>query len=1149
VKCAACGFENAAEARFCGSCGQALEQRCPSCGEAVTPGLAFCTSCGAQLAEAAPAAAREERKVVTVLFCDLVGFTSRAEQLDPEDVRRVLSPFYARLRAELERFGGTVEKFIGDAVMALFGAPVAHEDDPERAVRAALAIREAVAGLNEENPGLDLQVRIAVNTGEAMISLSARPSEGEGMAAGDVVNSAARMQSAAPVGGILVGETTYRATRQAIEYRDAEPIAAKGKAEPVQVWEAVAARWRFGVDVAQPGGSELVGRGEELDLLRDALSRARRERASQLVTLVGEPGIGKSRLVFELFKAVDAEPDLTYWRQGRSLPYGEGVTFWALSEMAKSHSGVLETDSAESAEEKLRQAVAEAIADPVDVDWVLGHLRPLVGLAGDVELTADSRAEIFAAWRKFFEAIAEKRSLVLVFEDLQWADDGLLDFVDHLVEWASGVPLLCVCTARPELLERRPDWGGGKRNATTISLSPLSDDDTARLVHALLGTSVLPSELQSTLLARASGNPLYAEEFARLVEERRGEEGELPLPESVQGIIAARVDSLPPEEKELLQDAAVVGKVMWVGTVAALEGIERWTVEERLHALERKEFVRREQRSTLEGETEYAFRHILVRDVAYGQIPRSARAEKHRVVAEWIESIGERTEDRAEMLAHHYLSALEFSRASGQSTEALAGPARSALREAGDRAWGLSSPVTAKRFYESSLELWPDEEAGRAKLLFKYGRALRLVEDAQVDDVLAEATDALLADGDRETAAEAETVRAEYSWYTGEPSVAVEKLERALKLVEDSGPSAAKLRVLAERARLELFAGKAREAIDLGREALRMAETLEDDQARAELLNTIGVARFFADEYDRGSLEDLDQSVVFARKAGGPQALVRALFNVAETQMMVGNARRSSELFEALREQTKRFGLETFDRWQRGSEPELLYRIGRWDEAAARADEFIGEVEAGSSHYQVSSCRIARGKIRLGRADVEGALEDARRGADFARAAGDHQVLQPSLSYLASVQAALGETAEASAVADEVLELAPLVSMYVSDLAWAMRALGRGGEFLERALPDLPTGREAPLWRVAGRAVAADDLERAAEVYAQIGAVSDEAFARLVAAEERGTTGPELERALAFYREVGATAYLERGEALLAKSAWKRAGAARAAPE
>jgi class 3 adenylate cyclase/tetratricopeptide (TPR) repeat protein len=1137
VTCAACGFENAPGARFCGSCGQALEQRCPSCGEALTPGLAFCTSCGARIegGPAPSAESREERKVVTVLFCDLVGFTSRAEQLDPEDVRRVLSPFYARLRAELERFGGTVEKFIGDAVMALFGAPVAHEDDPERAVRAALAIREAVAGLNEENPGLNLQVRIAVNTGEAMIALGARPSEGEGMAAGDVVNSAARMQSAAPVGGILVGETTYRATRQAIEYRDAEPIAAKGKADPVPVWEAVAARWRFGVDVAQLGGSELVGRGEELDLLRDALNRARRERASQLVTLVGEPGIGKSRLVYELFKAVDAEPDLTYWRQGRSLPYGDGVTFWALSEMAKSHSGVLETDSAESAEEKLRQAVAEAIADPVDVDWVLGHLRPLVGLAGDVELTADSRAEIFAAWRKFFEAIAEKRSLVLVFEDLQWADDGLLDFVDHLVEWASGVPLLCVCTARPELLERRPDWGGGKRNATTISLSPLSDDDTARLVHALLGTSVLPSELQSTLLARASGNPLYAEEFARLVEERRGEEGELPLPESVQGIIAARVDSLPPEEKELLQDAAVVGKVMWVGTVAALEGIERWTVEERLHALERKEFVRREQRSTLEGETEYAFRHILVRDVAYGQIPRSARAEKHRVVAEWIESIGERTEDRAEMLAHHYLSALEFSRASGQSTEALAGPARVALREAGDRAWGLAGLQAAKRFYEAAVELWSDEP-GRPDVLFRYGRALRLT-DGTGDEELAEARDGLLAAGDRETAASAEAMRARLSWDRGATIEALEQIERASALVEEAPPSFAKTHVLAERARILHFAGKSREAIEIGREGLKMAEAIDDKEQQAEFLNTIGIARAMSDDSDRGAVEDLERSIAFGQESRAPDALSRAIFNLAQIRMLTLGLGDTQELWDEGAELNEHYGIDSGIRWFRGGYAGFLALAGRWDEAFRLADEFIAEVEAGTVHYQVAEVWVVRGAIRLARGDIEGALDDASNAVEFARAAKDVQLVQPTFGFSSRAHAMAGERAHAEELVEEVLATAPMIGMYATDLAWATRELGRGDAFLERAFAPQSDEREPSPWRAAGCAVAGGDLDRAAELYEEIGARPHWAYARLAAAEERGTAGPELERALAFYREVGATAYLERGEALLAKSA------------
>ena len=319
---------------------------CPSCGEELPGKFPFCPFCGAALGEEER---REERKVVSVLFADLVGFTARAEQLDPEDVRALLDPYHAHLREELERFGGTVEKFIGDAVMALFGAPLAHEDDPERAVRAALEIRDWV-----EEQGEGLQVRIAVNTGEALVTLGARPTEGEGMAAGDVVNTAARLQAAAPVNGILVGEQTYRATAQAMEYREVEPVAGKGKSEPIAAWEAVEARSRFGVDVSRRSDTPLVGRGRELELLVSTLARAREERSSQLVTLVGVPGIGKTRLVRELLEAVRDDAEFVRWRQGRSLPYGEGVTFWALSEIVKAEAGILENDTPTQADEKLR---------------------------------------------------------------------------------------------------------------------------------------------------------------------------------------------------------------------------------------------------------------------------------------------------------------------------------------------------------------------------------------------------------------------------------------------------------------------------------------------------------------------------------------------------------------------------------------------------------------------------------------------------------------------------------------------------------------------------------------------------------------------------------------------------------------------------
>jgi len=580
---------------------------CPACGQENPEGFRFCGSCGKPVTDEIRRP-REERKVVTVLFADLVGFTGRAEQLDPEDVRAMLSPYYARLRSELERRGGTVEKFIGDAVMAVFGAPMAHEDDPERAVRAALAIRDAI---RDEDAGL--QVRIAVNTGEALVSLDARPSAGEGMAAGDVVNTTARLQSAAPVNGILVGESTYRSTRHAIEYREAAPVEAKGKADPVQVWEVVQAYSRIAVETLETG-APLIGRRRELDVLTGALERARQERTPQLVTLVGVPGIGKSRLVYELFKAIESEPDLVFWRQGRALPYGEGVTYWALAEMVKAHAGVLETDSLADVGQKLTQAVSVVLGESPEAEWVELHLRLLVGLTTSTDMSGDRRAESFAAWRRFFEALAEQNPLVLVFDDLHWADDDLLDFVDHLVDWASSVPILVVCAARPELLDRRPAWGGGKLNAATVSVTPLSDEETAELIGALLERILLPAEIQATLLAHADGNPLYAEQFVRMHLERAGDAP--ALPETVQGIIAARLDILPAAEKALLQEAAVMGKVFWLGAAAAIGELGPDAVETLLHALERKDFIRRERRSSVAGETEYSFRHVLVQDVA-----------------------------------------------------------------------------------------------------------------------------------------------------------------------------------------------------------------------------------------------------------------------------------------------------------------------------------------------------------------------------------------------------------------------------------------------------------------------------------------------------------------------------------------------------
>ena len=768
---------------------------CPRCGQENPAGARFCNACAAPLA-VDDGTRLEERKVVTVLFADLVGFTTRAERMDPEEVRSLLRPYHARLRDELERFGGTVEKFIGDAVMAVFGAPVAHEDDAERAVRAALAIRDWI--LDEQ---VELQLRIGVNTGQALVSVGARPEEGEGMVAGDVVNTAARLQSNAPVNGVLVGETTWRATRDAIDYRPAEPVQAKGKAEPVEAWEALEARGRVGVDISTRVRTPLVGRRRELDSLLDAFERARSTRSVQLVTLAGEPGIGKSRLVYELFEAIERHPELVFWRQGRSLPYGEGVSFWALGEMVKAHTGILETDDEEEADRKLRATVMATV--PADeVEWTIAHLRPLAGIE-DRGGRSDNQEEAFAAWRGFLEGIADQRALVLVFEDLHWADEGLLDFVDHLVDWATRVPLLVVATARPELLARRSGWGGGKTNALTLSLAPLSGNETAELVHALLERAAIPADLQGTLLERAGGNPLYAEEFVRLFEERSDGAS---LPETVQGIIAARLDVLERDEKELLQDAAVLGRVFWVGGLPR----ERHEAEAALHRLERREFVQRERRSSVANETEYAFRHALVREVAYEQIPRAQRGDKHRRVADWLETLG-RSEDFAELLAHHYIAVLEYSEPDAElSTRAVR-----ALGEAGDRALALNAYPAAAGFYRRALEFAPNEERG--PLLFGLGSALSALVDPEAADRLAEASDLLVKAGDMETAAEAECVLAQMAFDTGDAPGVNRHVGRAVELVRGRPPSAAYAQALSQAARFQMLGGEWSDAVESGR--------------------------------------------------------------------------------------------------------------------------------------------------------------------------------------------------------------------------------------------------------------------------------------------------------------------------------------------
>jgi class 3 adenylate cyclase/tetratricopeptide (TPR) repeat protein len=694
---------------------------CPNCGKDLPGEFPFCPFCTAPLGQTAPASLREERKVVSVLFCDLVGFTAASEQADPEDVRARLRPYHAELQQVIEGHGGTVEKFVGDAVMAVFGAPVAHEDDAERAVRAGLRILEAIEELNSNDEKLQLQVRVGINTGEAVVALGAHPERGEGFVTGDVVNTASRLQGIAPVNGVAVSEATFRHTQRVFSFVRLESVQVKGKAEPVAVWQPLAARARFGPDVIRANATPLVGRQFERPQLIATFERAATQRACQLVTVVGEPGVGKTRLCAELFAYIEQRPGLVRWRQGRCLPYGEGIAFWALGEIVKAECGILESDSPEAASAKLDQAIPQ---DEPDRAWLKARLAPLVGAGGEPA----AQEESFTAWRRFLEGLAAQNPTVLVVDDLHWADQPMLAFLEHLADWSEGVPLLLLCTARPELHEKHATWAAGVRNAQTINLAPLSDEETATLVALLLKRTVLPAATQQALLDRAGGNPLYAEEFVRLLSDRNLLAGPLeavPLPDSVQALIAARLDTLSAERKSLLQDAAVIGKVFWAGALATMGERDPHDVEVALHELARKELVRPARSSSMQGEQEYGFWHLLVRDVCYAQIPRSSRAARHRAAAGWIEQqAGERVDDLSDVLAHHYVQALELARAAGEERDLpeLEAASRRYLALAGERALPIDV-ASAEASFARALELTPAGHPERAGLLERWAEA------------------------------------------------------------------------------------------------------------------------------------------------------------------------------------------------------------------------------------------------------------------------------------------------------------------------------------------------------------------------------------------------------------------------------------------
>lgn len=913
---------------------------CPSCGKELPGEFPFCPFCTAPLAEQPSPAVQEERKVVSVLFCDLVGFTAASDAVDPEDVRARIRPYHQRLREVIERFGGTVEKFVGDAVMAVFGAPVAHEDDAERAVRAGLRILETIEELNAQDATLLLQVRIGINSGEAVVALGARPEKGEGIVTGDVVNTASRLQGSAPVNAVAVSQQTYRATERIFDYEELEPVTVKGKPEPLALYRPLAARARFGSEVTRSHATPLVGRELEKPLLIGTFERAAQQRSCQLVTVVGEPGVGKSRLCAELFSYIEERPGLVRWRQGRCLPYGEGIAFWALGEIVKAECGILESDSPDEVRAKLERAVPE---DAQDRPWLLARLGPLVGLTGEPA----AQEESFTAWRRFLEGFAATRPAVLVFEDLHWADPALLSFLGHLADWAEGVPLVVLCTARPELYEQHPTWAAGLRNATTINLAPLSDQETAQLLSALLERAVLPAETQRALLERAGGNPLYAEEFVRLLTDHGGLEGEVEVPESVQALIAARLDTLTPERKSLLQDASVIGKVFWAGALTAMRERDRLEVERALHELARKELVRPSRASSMAEEAEYSFWHALVRDVCYGQIPRASRAERHELAAAWLErKAGERAEDLADVLAHHYLSALELTRAASLPDDPqLNAQAVRYLGLAGQRALGLDAE-RAERNLAQALDLTAENHPERPGLLERWARAAQsLNRPGEARDALDQALTTYRQRGDTLAAGRTLSELHFVLRDLGDPHQE-EKLGEALHLLEAEPPGLELVFAYTQQARARFLGAAYEESVTAADKAIGLAAQLELPQPAAAL-GYRGIAR--ACQGERQGVEEMQQALSLAVEQGEGTSAGILYNNLAIAVWLYEGPQAVVDLRREGIEFAQRRGLTILVDYMGSGQTLSLAELGRIEDALTDAALLADRAEQASS--------------------------------------------------------------------------------------------------------------------------------------------------------------------------------------------------------
>jgi class 3 adenylate cyclase/tetratricopeptide (TPR) repeat protein len=1028
MTCPSCSAENRPDAKFCFECGSPLARTCPN-GHPVAADARFCDECGAAVAGAAQTAAAPavaeptaERRLVSVLFADLVGFTAASEQRDAEDTRELLSRYFDTSRRLIELYGGTVEKFIGDAVMAVWGTPTATEDDAERAVRAALDLVAAVSALGDEVGATELRARAGVLTGEAAVTIGA---EGQGMVAGDLVNTASRVQSAAEPGSVFVGESTRRSTEQSIVYEDAGSFELKGKEGPTPLWKAQRVISGVRGSLKSQGlEAPFVGRDRELRQIKDLFHDCADEKKAHLVSVTGIAGIGKSRLNWEFYKYFDGIADTVYWHRGRCLSYGEGVTYWALADMVRMRCRISEEEEPASALAKLHATLEEHILDTEERDFLEPRLAHLLGLA---EHQARDQQDLFAAWRLFFERLAETYPTVLAFEDMQWADASLLDFVEYLLDWSRSHPILVVTLARPELLERRPTWGAGQRSFTSLYLEPLSQQAMEELLAGLVPG--LPTDVRDRILARAEGIPLYAVETVRMLLDRgllvqegsvyrvTGPVDALEVPETLHALIAARLDGLSAEERRLLQDAAVLGKTFTQDALGALAGSDV-EIEPLLTALARKEVlgVQADPRSPEHGQ--YGFLQDLVRHVAYETLSKRERRARHLAAAAHLRAAFAADEDEVvEVIASHYLAAHEAAPDADDAAE-IKGKARAMLVRAGERAESLAAAAEARRYFEQAAELIEDP-SDRAALLDSAG----------------------------EMAARA-----------GDPDSACRLFEEAIELHEQQGDTHAAARVMSRLGRVLGRTGRRDEAMARGERALDVISEDEPDEDLALLAASLSLGYWFSGDLERAA-ERAELALDISEAHVYPAALATAL----RAKAAVAHSRGHAEEAEALLKHALQFALDhdvveearicyfwlsdrCFQRDEYGNALRYLdealaltrklgdrpsewsvlaertypiFMLGRWDEALAASEEFTQEhIDAGglllSMLQSAVEIHVQRGELAEARLVLSlfSRLEEST----------DTQELSSYLACRAALQRAEGQLRDALADGEAAIE-------------------------------------------------------------------------------------------------------------------------------